>query len=88
MCSKLAYRRQNGPKITLGYYIYHQYHCLCYPGSEEALKIVKKSFIANFDSHNKCTYCGQSFYPCLVKIFFQRKALHMGVGEKLTSVLQ
>ena len=53
MCPKSVYSCPNGPKIPTGYDTYYQYHCLYYPRLEEALKIIEKYFIADFDSNNK-----------------------------------
>ena len=73
MCSKPVHGCPNGPKTSPSYDIYYQDHCLCYPRSEEVLKIVEKSFIADVDFNNKCTYCDRSFYSYLIKKMFSKQ---------------
>ena len=55
----LVYRLPNGPKVPPAS-----------SWSEEALKIIEKYFITNFDSNNKCTYSDRSCYSCLIKTCF------------------
>lgn len=83
MCSKLVYRCPNGPKISLDYDIYCRYHFLYYPRTEEGLKTVEKSFFADFDSNNYCTYGDRGFYSCLIKICFLNKNTPYGRLTKI-----